>query len=37
MTNLKIEDLSIEQKIGMLLCARSFNYADKDNKNILWI
>ena len=31
MQNLRIEDLSIEQKIGMLLCARNFNYADKDN------
>ena len=31
MQNLRIEDLSLEQKIGMLLCARSFNYADKDN------
>lgn len=25
MQNLKIEDLSVEQKIGMLLCTRSFN------------
>ena len=29
MTNLRIEELSTEQKIGMVLCARSFNYADE--------
>ena len=31
MKNLRIEDLSTEQKNGMLLCARSFNYADGDD------
>ena len=28
MKNLRIEDLSTEQKVGMLLCARSFRTED---------
>ncbi len=28
MKNLRIEDLSVEQKVGMLLCSRSFNNED---------
>ena len=31
MRNLKLEELSTEQKIGMLLCARSFNYSDEND------
>lgn len=31
MKNLKLEELSTEQKIGMLLCARSFNYSDEND------
>ena len=31
MQNLKLEDLSVEQKIGMLLCARTFRYGDEED------
>lgn len=29
MKNLKLEDLSVEQKLGMVMCARSFSYTDE--------
>lgn len=31
MKNLKLEELSVEQKIGMLLCARSFGVEDEED------
>lgn len=31
MRNLKLEELSVEQKIGMVLCARNFSYDDEEN------
>lgn len=34
MENLRFEDLSVEQKIGMLYCARPLNYADCEKDNL---
>ena len=31
MKNLKIEELSTQQKLGMLLCARRFDHNDPDD------
>lgn len=37
MRNLKLEELSTEQKLGMVMCARSFHYTDDADVDIFWI